>query len=85
MNPVRQSTLIDLLEWIRIFKPTVRALVSLTKERFMGLITEYESSKGRSGIKDHEADLWRSWEDTHVIISKHSSDKKALENYQSEK
>jgi hypothetical protein len=81
MNPVRQEAIIGLLEWVRHFRPAVRSLASLTKDRFMSLVKEYEAAKGAATAKKPDAELWLRWEETHVWLSKHPSDKEAREKY----
>jgi hypothetical protein len=78
MNPVRESTLLDFVEWLRLVKPAVRTLLSLTKDQFMANVTEYESSKGHLEIQDHNSELWRSWVSTRMFLEdqqQHSSGK----------
>ncbi len=81
MNPVRKAAVIDFLEWLRRNKSHIRSLVSLDREAFMTLVTEYELSKGVTAINSRSSNLRAKWESTHFIFANYASDGEALANY----
>jgi len=77
MGPVRKTTVIDFLEWTRRHKPEVTALCQLGKSEFMGLVVEYERSKGVRTL-DQRSNLYLKWESTQWIFASKSNDGEAL-------
>jgi hypothetical protein len=81
MNPVRKAAVIGLLEWTKRNRPDVRALATLSKQDFMELVTEFESSKGLGTILKRDSQLYAKWLTAHWCLSQHPSDGEALNAY----
>ena len=79
MNPVRSTTVVDFMEWVRQNRRDVASLCQLEKSQFMGLVIEYENSKGVASIRDPRSDLYRKWESTQWAFESSSSDSQALQ------
>jgi hypothetical protein len=81
MVPIDRAVVLDFLQWIRLWKPGIRSLSSLSFKEFMTLAGEYETSKvNAAGMKEGERQF-NAWCRTQNWFESAGNDAIALANY----